>query len=124
MINIKNIASSKKYDSFMFFCCILYCFTAMPNFEISSLFKNLIIFGSIPLLYFCLKDKNYNKNIIWLFLASFAIQIISWANSLIVIPEFSRSTPDVKGLSSLFLFVFIAFWVGDSKKRELYYIVL
>ena len=103
----------------MFCCCILYCFTAMPKFEISSLFKNLIIFGSIPLVYFSLKDKNYDKKIIWLFLASFVIQIVSWVNSLIVIPEYARSAPDVKVLSSLFLFVFISFWIGSSKKKRL-----
>lgn len=118
-LELKSLVFSPRYDLFMFLCCVGYCFTAMPDFGLEGVFKNIIIIGSAPLIYFCCKDKQYDKKIIWLFFASFLIQIASWLNSIFVIPEHAKNYPDVKLLSSLFLFIFIAFWVKNDKKRQL-----
>lgn len=116
--NVKSAIYSEKYDSFMFVICVLYCVTALPGLDVNSLFKNVILIGSAPLFYFLCKDKTCDKTIVYLFGLSFFIQIISWVNSLFVIPDVAKNYPDVKALSSLFLFVFISFWIRNDRKRR------
>ncbi len=115
---LKPILYSEKYDSFMFIVCVLYCVTALPGLDIGDLFKNIILIGSAPLIYSLWKGKTSDKGILYLFLISFFIQIISWINSLFVIPDVAKSYPDVKAFSGLFLFVFISLWVRNNKKRR------
>lgn len=119
--NIKNqlkcLFASRKYSLAIFSACILYTLTALPRLEISDLFKNIIIFGSIPAL--ILNFSNYRKSVFWLALASVLIQVVSWIHALVYIPEFAKNTPDLKPLSSLFLFVLIAIWVNGSNLRRI-----
>ncbi len=114
---LKHLFTSKKYSLIIFTACILYTLTALPRLEISNLFKNIIILGSIPALFF--NFSSYRKSIFWLALASVLIQVISWIHALIYIPEFAKNTPDLKPLSSLFLFVLIAIWVNGSNVRRI-----
>lgn len=113
----KYLFTSKKYSLAIFIACILYTITALPRLEISDLFKNIIIFGSLPALFY--NFPNYNKSIFWLALISILLQIISWAHALAYIPEFAKSSPDLKPLSSLFLFVLIAIWIDGSNLRRI-----
>lgn len=113
----KCLFTSKKYSLAIFIACILYTITALPRLEISDLFKNIIIFGSLPTLFY--NFLNYNKNIFWLALTSMLLQVISWAHALAYIPEFAKSSPDLKPLSSLFLFVLIAIWINGSNLRRI-----
>ncbi len=116
--NINSIFNTEKYDLFMFSVCVLYCITALPDLGVSDLFKNLILIGSAPVFYLYCKDKNSDKSIVYLFAISFIIQILSWFNSLFVIPGVAKNYPDIKAFSSLFLFVFISFWIRENKKRR------
>ncbi len=120
-LKIKSFFLSNQYDSLMFSICIAYSLTAIPLLEINELFKNIIILGSIPILIFKLMqtDTRDSNNIFWLFIASFIVQILSWLNSLDAIPEYAKSHPEIKHLSSLFLFIFIAFWINNDKKRTI-----
>ncbi len=112
----KCLFTSKKYSLAIFIVCILYTITTLPRLEISDLFKNIIIFGSLPALFY--NFSSYNKRIFWLALTSILIQIISWTHALVYVPEFAKSSPDLKPLSSLFLFVLIAIWIDGSNLRR------
>jgi len=112
----KSLFTSNKYSLAIFFACILYTVTALPRLEISDLFKNIIIFGSLPALFY--NFSSYNKRIFWLALTSILIQVISWAHAFVYVPEFAKSSPDLKPLSSLFLFVLIAIWIDGSNLRR------
>lgn len=114
-----DAVTSKGYEHFMFFICILYTLTAIPLLDINSLFKNVIIFGSLPILFLKLSKKEGDNRIFWLFIFSFFIQIASWVNSLYTVPEFASSSPQIKFLSALFLFIFMSFWINGSKERAL-----
>lgn len=113
----KCLFTSKKYSLAIFIVCILYTITALPRLEISDLFKNIIIFGSLPALFY--NFSSYNKSIFWLALTSILLQVISWAHALVYVPEFAKSSPDLKPLSSLFLFVLIAIWIDGSNLRRI-----
>jgi len=113
----KCLFTSKKYSLAIFIVCILYTISALPRLEISDLFKNIIIFGSLPALFY--NFSSYNKSIFWLALTSILLQVISWAHALVYVPEFAKSSPDLKPLSSLFLFVLIAIWIDGSNLRRI-----
>ncbi len=114
---LKRLFTSEKYSLAIFFACVLYTLTALPRLEISILFKNIIIFGTIPALF--LNFSHYRKNIFWLALLSISIQITSWINAYIYIPEFAKKYPDLKPLTSLFLFALIAIWINGSNVRRI-----
>lgn len=114
---IKNLFTSEKYSLALFTACTLYVLTALPRLEISDLFKNIVILGSLPVLF--LNFSIYKKNIFLLALISILIQLASWIHALIYVPDFAKSSPDLKPLSSLFLFVLIAIWIDGSNKRRL-----
>lgn len=113
----KCLFTSKKYSLAIFIVCILYTISALPRLEISDLFKNIIIFGSLPALFY--NFSSYNKSIFWLALTSILLQVICWAHALVYVPEFAKSSPDLKPLSSLFLFVLIAIWIDGSNLRRI-----
>lgn len=108
--------NSEKYSLLMFVICVLYSLTALPRLDISNLFKNLIIFGSIP--YLWANYKYLEKGIFKLIFAAIIIQIISWTNSIVSLPEFSKSAPNLKPLISLFMFALVAIWVKNNKNRQ------
>ncbi|WP_434997462.1 O-antigen ligase family protein [Vibrio scophthalmi] len=116
--NLKSVLSSKYYDLFMFSSCIVYCFLAMPDFAAGDVFKNIILFGTAPVLYYYCKESNSDKKIVWLFIFSVLIQLASWINSLFVIPYAAKSLPEIKLLANLFLFIPIAFWIGNNSRRR------
>lgn len=114
---LKHLFTSDKYNLAIFFACVLYTLTALPRLEISDLFKNIVIFGTIPALF--LNFSNYRKSVFWLALISILIQITSWIHAYIYIPEIAKNYPDLKPLSSLFLFILISIWINDNNKRRL-----
>lgn len=108
----------------MYSLCLLYCITALPNLDISDAFKNILIFGSIPTLYYLYKEK-LNREILLLLLICIIIQVLSWVNFNYFINTEKISEPNIKPLTSLFFFVIIALWVGkNSKKRFILYTML
>lgn len=118
-LTLSRLFHSRGYEFLMFSICVLYALTALPRLEMSELFKNLIIVGSLPALFTKVGRKEGNNTIFWVFLLSFVVQIVSWLNSLMVIPEWATASPQIKTLSALFLFVFIAFWMNGNKNRTL-----
>ena len=114
----QRIFLSDTYDRFMFLVCLAYCATAMSMLEVSGQFKNIILFGSLPLLVLKLKDRDCDKKILWFFLAGIFIQIVSWLGAFWAIPDYVPSHPNIKPLTSLFLFAFISLWVQGKRARQ------
>jgi O-antigen ligase len=122
---MRDIVLSKNYSTFMYISCLLYCAAAMPMLGIASDFKTVIMVGSLPVLFIKYKSNEIDKNIVKLLIVSIVIQVISWINSLFAIPLEAKGYPDVKLLTSLFLFAWISMWInGDKRKQRLLYIVL
>ncbi|MCW8333615.1 O-antigen ligase family protein [Vibrio paucivorans] len=119
MHTYQRLILSDTYDRLMFLICVAYCALAMPMLEVSGLLKNLILLGSLPLLVLKLRDKEDDKRILWLFLAGILIQIISWLSAFFSIPDNVASHPNIKPLTSLFLFAFISLWVQGNRSRQL-----
>jgi len=113
---IEAFVNSQRYSLFMFVGCILYTLTALPRLDISDLLKNLIIFGSLPFIY--LNFKTFDKKIFWLILFAITIQLVSWVNSLISIPELAKNRPDLKPLTTIFMFVLFSIWINNIKNRR------
>ncbi|KHD23457.1 hypothetical protein NM09_18475 [Vibrio caribbeanicus] len=121
--NIDSFVNSQRYSLFMFTVCICYTLTALPRLDISELLKNILIFGSLPYLYF--NFKSFDKKIFWLILFAISIQIISWVNSIIFIPEIAKSRPNLNPLSSIFLFALVSIWINKEKwRRQLLFVTL
>jgi O-antigen ligase len=121
--NMDAFVNSQRYSLFMFVVCILYTLTALPRLDISDLLKNIIIFGSLPYLY--LNYKHLNKKVFWLILLAISIQIISWVNSLINIPDIAKSRPNLNPLTSIFLFILVSIWISNVKwRRQLLFLTL
>lgn len=115
----KSLLYSERYDQIMFLICVLYCVTGLPGLAVSDFFKNLVIFGTAPFVYFSYKESRCTRNVLFLLLISIFIQAASWVNSILIIPDYAKSYPDIKLLSSLFLFFLISFWIGENKTRRL-----
>ena len=115
---IRQVFYSKKTDNLMLITLIMYSFTAVSFTPVSGLFRGIIIFGTLFLFYF--ERKFFLKNPIFMLIGAFIIvQILSWINSLIYIPEFANSGPKLERLTKLCLFLGYAYWLKGSMKNVL-----
>ncbi|ORT51856.1 hypothetical protein ST37_03990 [Vibrio sp. qd031] len=97
----------------------------MPMLGIASDFKTLILLGGLPVIFIKFRRNEIDKKIVYLLVFSIVIQVISWINSLFVIPDEAKSYPDIKLLTTLFLFAVMALWIsGDKKRQHLLYLTL
>lgn len=107
---LKNTFESKIYSNIMLLSVFMYTFCVVPFPAISDVFRAVFIIGSLSIFYFH-KDKIYKEPMVILLFLIILVQILSWTNSLIYIPEFSNSAPKIDRLGKLFLFVFMAYWL-------------
>ncbi|MFH0255767.1 O-antigen ligase family protein [Vibrio rumoiensis] len=104
------------YEKAAFAFCLLYAFLTIISPSISTDLKTGILIMSLP--FIAINFKSFKKLTIYkLFLFSIAIQIISWIHSWYVIPDYYKSTPDIKRLTDLFLFICISLWIKGKDKR-------
>ena len=107
---LKNTFESKIYSNIMLLSVFMYTFCVVPFPELSDLFRAIFLTGSLGVLYIH-KKRIYKEPMVILFFLVILIQILSWINSLIYIPEFANSVPKIDRLSKLFLFIFMAYWL-------------
>ncbi|MUK26541.1 O-antigen ligase family protein [Aliivibrio fischeri] len=107
---LKNSFESKAYNNIMLLSVFMYTFCVVPFPAISDIFRTVFIIGSLGIFYFH-KDKIYKEPMVILLFLIILIQILSWLNSLIYIPEFSNSAPKIDRLGKLFIFIFMAYWL-------------
>lgn len=115
---LKKLFLSERYDTLMFLICVAYCVSSMAMLDLTSDLKNAIIFGSLPVLYLKLRIDKESKRTFLLFLFALVVQVVSWAWSLQLLPNLAKSYPNIKHLTGLFLFVFIALWVGSNRTKQ------
>lgn len=104
------------YDRIAFSICLLYALLTIISPSISTQLKNGILIMSLP--FIALHFQSFKKMTIFiLFLFSILIQMTSWVHSWYVIPDYYKSIPDIKRLTDLFLFIFLAIWIKGKEQR-------
>lgn len=107
---LSQLIEKRSFQLFMLICIVGYALFKKSYRELGDVFETLFLLASIVTLYterkFIFKDKILIALILSLFL-----QILSWLNSLIEIPNFAQPKPDMSPLFTFFLFFFIAYWL-------------
>ncbi len=100
----------------MFFCVVGFVLFKRLYRDIGDVFIFLVFLGTI--ISVCNNFRALKKDPIFIaFFVSFLIPIISWANSKIQIPEFSRDLPNPFFFYDFFFFWFIAYWTRGKSNR-------
>lgn len=100
----------------MFFCVAGFVLFKRLYRDIGDIFIFLVVLGTI--ISICHNFRALKKDPIFIaFFASFLIPIISWANSKIQIPEFSRELPNPLFFYDFFFFWFVAYWTRGGTIR-------
>lgn len=113
---LKNTFESKIYNNIMLLSVFMYTFCVIPFPELSDLFRAIFLTGSLGILYIH-KKRIYKEPMVIILLMIISIQVLSWLNSLIYIPEFANSSPKIDRLSKLFIFIFMAYWLKGEIKN-------
>ncbi|WP_122033318.1 O-antigen ligase [Aliivibrio sp. EL58] len=116
MFILKNMFESKTYSNIMLLSVFMYTFSVVPFPTISDIFRAVFIIGSLGIFYFH-RDRIYKEPMVILLFLIILVQVLSWLNSLIYIPELSNSSPKIDRLGKLFLFIFMAYWLKGSIKN-------
>ncbi len=116
MSTITNIFESKRYHLTILTCIYLYVLFNIAAPSIATFFKTVFILGTIGIFY------NYRKSIfkdpiILLLGLALTLQVVSWYNSIIYIPDLANQAPKLDRLAKLFLFFLIAYWLQGSIKK-------
>jgi len=115
-MEIKNILESKSYSSFMLIIVFGYALFSIEFHRIGNIFLGLLLIGSLPL-FSIYKNKIFKDPIIIILILVLILEVFSWLNSLIYLPEFANNIPKLDRLSKLFIFFFIAYWLKGSLKN-------
>lgn len=113
MNSLSAIFQSTKYRYFVLTSIYLFSLTAIPFENISSLFRVIFILFSLPI--FIIERKMiFKDSMLKLLGLVLLIQVASWLNSLIYLPDIANSGPKIDRLAKLFSFIFIAYWLKGS----------
>lgn len=110
------MVEGKTFSYAMFFCVAGFVLFKRLYRDIGDIFIFLAVLGTI--ISICYNFRVIKKDPIFIaFFASFLIPIISWINSKIQIPEFSRDLPNPFFFYDFFFFWFIAYWTRGENIR-------
>lgn len=111
-----EVFKSKRYHVIMLASIYLYALLNVSFPSIGGAFKVVIILGSLGIFYVHRKSI-YKEPIVLLLFATLILQVASWYNSTIQIPEFANNTPKIDRLAKLFLFFLMAYWLKGSIRK-------
>lgn len=95
-------------------CCIIgYALFKRSYREIGDIFQSVFLLASVAALFVDRKQFAKDK-MLWALLFAVVVQVLSWINSLIDIPDLAYSSPHVGVLVDLFVFIFVAYWLKGS----------
>jgi O-antigen ligase len=115
-MTLKNIFENKYYSSVMLFFIFCYTFFNIKYNHVGDIFLGLFLIGSLPI-FTIYKDKVYKNPIVLIFIMILILEVLSWTNSLIYMPEFADNTPKIDRLGKLFVFFIIAYWLNANIKN-------
>ena len=116
MLKVKELFESKYYSYGMLSIIYFYVFFSIEYASISEkIFLPFILVGTLPIFFFY-KNKILKNSIFVVFVLILLVQILSWINSQIYIPEVANSIPTLDRLGKLFIFFFIAYWLNGNLK--------
>ncbi|WP_330961376.1 O-antigen ligase family protein [Photobacterium sp. 53610] len=110
---LKRLLDSKGFCLAMLCCVIGYILFKRSYRDVGDIFQTVFILASIAALY--VERKQFWKDkILWALLFAILVQLLSWVNSRIDIPELANATPHIGALTDLFFFIFMAYWLKGS----------
>lgn len=112
---LSYIVNSKKFSAFMLVCLFGYALLKSASRVNGDVFQSFFAFGTLLALYVERRHIFKDKMLITLFLA-LILQVLSWINATIQIPQLAQPTPDLGNLANMFFFVFIAYWLKGQRK--------
>lgn len=115
---LSSIINSKSFSNFMLLCLTGYAVLKYASRSYGDVFQSFLVFGSLLAIYVERKYIFKDKMLICLLLAVM-IQILSWVNAIVQIPQLAQPTPNLGSLGNLFFFIFIAYWL-KGKKQSVY----
>ena len=116
MKGMKGIFEHKNYSLVMLMSILLYSLFLISSEDIAKKLQLIFIVGSLPI-FFYHKNKIFKDPMLKLLGLALLIQIASWLNSLIYLPDIANSGPKIDRLAKLFSFVFIAYWLKGSLRN-------
>ncbi len=114
-----NWITPESLNRFFLFCILIYTVTLFSFEKLHKPFEALVVLGCLWALY-TNKSKLKHEPVLWLLVASLAIQIISWYNSLSIIPSHAASYPTLDRLAKLYLFIPLGILISSNQKNIIY----
>ena len=113
---LETLFQSSKYRYFVLTSIYLFSLTSIPFENASNLFRAIFILCSLPIL-IIERKKIFKDPMLKLLGLALLIQVASWLNSLVYLPDIANSGPKIDRLAKLFSFVFIAYWLKGSLRN-------
>jgi O-antigen ligase len=107
---LSSIIHSKGFSWFMLTSLFGYAIFKYASRTYGDVFQTFLVAGSFLALYLERKIIFKDKMLICLFLA-LVIQVLSWINATIYIPQLAQARPNFSYLGNMFFFIFIAYWL-------------
>lgn len=113
---LTTITKNNKYNYLVLVFIYLFSITAIPFENISNIFRTLFILCSLPIL-ITERKLIFKDPMLKLLGLALLIQIASWLNSCVYLPDIANSGPKIDRLAKLFSFIFIAYWLKANIGR-------
>ncbi len=99
----------------MLFCLVGYALLKSASRVYGDVFQTTFVVGTVIAIYLERRHIFKDKMLLCL-LWALVLQILSWINATIQLPQLAQPTPDFGNLANLFFFIFIAYWLKGNIK--------
>ncbi|MCP4323531.1 MAG: O-antigen ligase family protein [Psychromonas sp.] len=113
---MKKIFEHKNYSLIMLLSILLYSLFEISSVEIAKKMQLIFIIGSLPILFYH-KDRIFKDPMFQLLGLALLLQIASWLNATIYLPDIASEVPKLDRLAKLFSFIFIAYWLQGNLRN-------
>ncbi|MEZ8307946.1 O-antigen ligase family protein [Vibrio splendidus] len=110
-----SVIHSKKFSILMLTCLVGYVLLKNASRVSGDVFQTIFVIGTVFALYLERKHIFKDKMLICLFW-TLILQILSWINATVQLPQLAQSAPNFGNLANLFFFIFIAYWLKGNIK--------